>query len=67
MSPGIVLLSAILNGLDGALRAPTPGALVGLGLFVGLTWSVVRYVLRHVPIMRPVTTAGRDNMASPAS
>ncbi len=67
MSPGIVLLSAILNGLDGALRAPTPGALVGLGLFVGLTWSVVRYVLRHVPIMRPATTAGRDNMASPAS
>ena len=67
MSPGILVLSAILNGLGGAFLTPTPGALVGLGLFVGLTWSVVRYVLRHVPIIRPVTTAGRDNMASPAS
>lgn len=67
MSPGIVVLSAILHGLDGAFRAPTPGALVGVGLFVALTWSVVRYVSRHVPLMRPVTTAGRDSMASPAA
>lgn len=67
MSPGIVLLSAILNGLDGVLQAPTPGALVGVGLFVGLTWTVLRYVLRHAPLVPPVTSAGREHMARPTS
>ena len=62
-----VLLSAILNGLDGVLQAPTPGALVGVGLFVGLTWTVLRYVLRHAPLVPPVTSAGREHMARPTS
>ena len=67
MSPGIVVLSAILHGLEGALLAPTPGALVGVGLFVGLTWTVFRYVVRHATPIPQATAAARAHTASSAS
>ncbi len=67
MSPGIVLLSAIMNGLEDTLRAPTPLGLVGVGLFVGMAWSLIRYILRHIPVMRPVPATGTEGMTSPTS
>ena len=67
MTPGILFLSAILNGLEETLRVPTLFSFVGLGLFVGLTWIVIRSVLRHVPVLRPIAPAGTDGMTNPAS
>jgi len=67
MTPGILFLSAILNGLEETLRGPTLFSFVGLGLFVGLTWIVIRSVLRHVPVLRPIAPAGSDGMTNPAS
>ena len=67
MTPGILFLSAILNGLEETLRGPTLFSFVGLGLFVGLTWIVIRSVLRHVPVLRPIAPAGTDGMTNPAS
>lgn len=68
MSPGIILLSAILNGLEGTLHTPTPLNFVGLGLFVGLAWMLVRYVKRNVPSLRPTPKAGTGSadLTSPA-
>ena len=67
MSPGIVLLSAIMNGLEETLRAPTPLALVGVGLSVGMAWGLIRYILRHIPVMRPLPATGTEGVAGPAS
>ncbi|MBS0170696.1 MAG: VTT domain-containing protein [Nitrospira sp.] len=66
MSPGILLFSAMLYGVGGTLDAPTPLSLVGWGLFVGLTWSLIRYLSRHLPPMRPKSEVGTAHITSPA-
>ncbi len=68
MSPGILLLSAIVNGLEGTMHAPTPLNLVGVGLFAGLAWTLVRSMKRNVPFLRPTSKAGARSadLTSPA-
>lgn len=66
MAPGIVVTAALVDGLEEAVRQPTPMAVTLLGLLIASAWVAVWYLSRRLLAKRPLA-ASVTVQAAPAT